>query len=306
MVACSPPQSPSRREGGAVVALLAMWLVAGACADGSDDAIGGGGAGATGGGTTTAAGGGDGTGGSFTTGSSTGGGTPGISEVFGHSKSTLYKLNPDTKDVGIVGNFAGCQDVLDIALDATSNLYATTSDGLYLVDRSTAACTLVASGDYPNSLSFVPAGTLDPDTEALVGYVDDQYVRIDPSDGSIENIGAPWSNGFISSGDVVSVKDGPTFLTIKDAVGGQTQCNDCLVEIDPATGDILKSYTNLGYDRVFGTAFWAGSVYGFTTEGELFEVTIDNGQLTTTLIETPQGLSFWGAGSTTSAPPVPQ
>ena len=305
MLAYPPPRPPSRREGGVLVTTFAI-LLAGACADGGEDAIGGGGASTTSSGGGTSAQGGDGQGGSFTTGSSMGGGTPGISEVFGHSKSTLYKLNPDTKDVGIVGNFSGCQDVLDIALDASSTLFATTSDGLYRVDRASAVCTLVASGDYPNSLSFVPAGTLDPSTEALVGFVDDQYVRIDPMTGAIQNIGAPWSNGFVSSGDVVSVKDGPTYLTIKDADSGQNQCNDCLVEIDPATGDILKSYTNLGFDRVFGTAFWAGSVYGFTTEGELFEVTIENGSLTTTLIDTPQGLSFWGAGSTTSAPPVPQ
>lgn len=274
------------------------------CAEGSDDEVGGGsGTGAAGGGSTTT---GDGTGGSFTTASSMGGGPPGTSEVFGHSKSVLYKLNPDTKAVGVIGQFTGCQDVTDIALDQASNLYGTTDAGLWAIDRDTAACTMISAGSYPNSLSFVPAGTLDPNAEALVGFVDDQYVRIDPVSGSIQNIGAPWSNGFISSGDVVSVKDGPTFLTIKDADSGQDQCSDCLVEINPATGAIMTSYTNLGYDRVFGTAFWAGSVYGFTTEGELFEVTIEDGQLVTTPIETPQGLSFWGAGSTTSAPPVPQ
>ena len=276
------------------------------CAEGSDDQVGGSGEGAAtgaGGATATTD---DGTGGSFTTASSMGGGPPLMAEVFGHSASTLYKLNPDTKAVGIVGNFSGCQAVTDIALDEDSNLYGTTDEGLWAIDRATAACTPIARGVYPNSLSFVPAGTLDPNSEALVGFVDDQYVRIDPVSGAIQNIGNPWGNGFISSGDVVSVKNGPTFLTIKDADSSSMQCRDCLVEINPATGAILTSYTNLGYDRVFGTAFWAGSVFGFTTEGELFEVTIVDGQLETTLIDTPQGLSFWGAGSTTSAPPVPQ
>jgi len=37
---------------------------------------------------------------------------------------------------------------------------------------------LIADGDYPTSLSFVPAGTVDPDEEALVGFVDEQYIRI--------------------------------------------------------------------------------------------------------------------------------
>ncbi len=289
-----------------ILACLGVVAAAFSCAEGSDDQVGGSGEGAatgTGGTTTT---GDDGTGGSFTTASSMGGGPPLMAEVFGHSASTLYKLNPETKAVGIVGNFAGCQSVTDIALDQASNLYGTTNEGLWAIDRATAACTLISRGVYPNSLSFVPAGTLDATTEALVGFVDDQYVRIDPVSGAIQNIGDPWSNGFISSGDIVSVKNGPTFLTIKDADSGQNQCADCLVEINPATGAIMTSYTNLGYDRVFGTAFWAGSVYGFTTEGELFEVTIVDGELMTTPIQTPQGLSFWGAGSTTSAPPVPQ
>src|SRR5687767_13560147 len=89
------------------------------CAEGSDDQVGGGAATASGGGGSSQTT-GDGTGGSFTTGT-TGGGDPGTSEVFGHSKSTLYKVNPDTKAVGIVGTFAGgCQDVTDIALDEDS------------------------------------------------------------------------------------------------------------------------------------------------------------------------------------------
>ena len=284
--------------------VTSILVVVAACAEGSDDAVGGGEPTGSGGAASSSSG--DGQGGSFTTASSMGGGSPGLSEVFGQSKTTLYKLNPDTKAVGIVGNFSGCQDVEDIALDEDSNIYATTPVGLYSVDRATAVCTLIAMGDYPNSLSFVPANTLDPDVEALVGYVDDQYVRIDPMTGAIQNIGDPWSNNFVSSGDIVSVKDGPTYLTIKDAPGGSGQCNDCLVSIDPATGVIVTTYPNLGYDRVFGAAFWAGSVYGFTTQGELFAVTIVDGQLMTTPIDTPPGLSFWGAGSTTSAPPVPQ
>ena len=81
-------------------------------------------------------------------------------------------------------------------------------------------------------------------------------------------------------------------------------CNDCLVEINPATGAIVKEYDALGYDRVFGAAFWAGSVYGFTNGGDIFEIVVEDNVLTTIPIATPPNLTFWGAGSTTSAPPV--
>src|SRR5215472_567374 len=109
------------------------------------------------------------------------GGTGGTAEVFAESLDTLFKLDPTTKAVTVVGMFQGCSQVVDIALDKDSNMYATTIDGFYKVDRTSAACTLIQMGSgYPNSLSFVPAGTLDPNVEALVGYVNDQYVRIDP------------------------------------------------------------------------------------------------------------------------------
>jgi hypothetical protein len=56
---------------------------------------------------------------------------------------------------------------------------------------------------------------------------------------------------------------------------------------------------------VYGIAFWAGSVYGFTDAGQLFEITFNQDKITSTAIPTMPGLSFWGAGSTTSAPAVP-
>ncbi|MEA2753506.1 MAG: hypothetical protein QOI41_7649, partial [Myxococcales bacterium] len=57
----------------------------------------------------------------------------------------------------------------------------------------------------------------------------------------------------------------------------------------------------------FGLSFWGGKLYGFDDSGELFEVTFGTSQLATSVIampNKPSGLSFWGAGSSTSAPLV--
>ena len=224
-------------------------------------------------------------------------------EVFAHSSDTLYKLDPVTKAVATVGPFSGCggSGVIDIALDKDSNLIATTFDGIYRVNRTNAMCQLIKNGTYPNSLSFIPAGTLDPNVEALVGYNYDQYVRIDPATGNLTPVGTPWGNGLGSSGDIVSVIGGGTYLTVSG-----NNCGDCLVEVNPKTGAMTKNWGSLGHSQVFGIAFWAGSVYGFDTAGEVFEVTFMNNALQTKLINAPPNVVFWGAGSTTSAPVTPQ
>ena len=227
---------------------------------------------------------------------------PEVHEVFGQSADTLYKLDPDTKAVTVVGAFDGCTQVIDIALDESSTLYATTNLALYTIDKSTAKCTQIAQGLYPNSLSFVPKGTVDPNVEALVGYDGSDYVRIDTKTGAKTTIGSLGKN-LTSSGDIVSVKGGSTYLTVKGS-----SCSDCLVEVDPKTGAALKNWGSVAHKDVFGLAFWGGKVYGFDNAGELFEVTFGASGITTspiTIPSAPSNLSFWGAGSTTSAPLVP-
>lgn len=230
------------------------------------------------------------------------GGPPPVALVYAHSDDTLYRLNASNNQIALVAPFSGgCTSVIDIAIDESSNAYVTTYTGLYSVNLQTAACTHIADGSYPNSLSFVPKGTLDPNVEALVGYVGATYVRIDTTTGAITNVGT-LSGGYSSSGDIVSVINGGTFLTVKD---GPDSCGDCLLQVDPKTGDLVQDYGSVNHVDVFGLAFWAGTAYGFDNGGDVFSITVQNGQVATTAIPVPNpppGLSFWGAGSTTSAP----
>lgn len=296
-----------------VLALPVLALLANGCSATSEEQVfsessssttgtGGAGGGATSASSAETTGVGGGFGGGFGTGGSGQGGGPElIAEVYGNSPDVLYKLDPDTKQVTTIGPFQGCDSVIDIALDKDSNLYGTTFAGLYRIDRDTAACTLIAQGAYPNSLSFVPAGTVHPTEETLVGYEGSTYVKIDTQTGLIVDIGT-LSGGLVSSGDIVSVKNGKTLLTVNG-----TNCNDCIVEVNPATGDLVKNWGSLGFGSVFGLAFWAGSAYGFDSGGDLFQIDFTNNVLSTVLIPLPGNpdLVFWGAGSTTSAPPDP-
>lgn len=229
---------------------------------------------------------------------------PEVSEVYGHSAGTLYKLDPVTKAVSVVGDFSGCGPVIDIALDEKSTLIAASYQALYTVDKATASCTEIAKGDYPNSLSFVPKGTVDANEEALVGYDNGDYLRIDVKTGDVTKIGSIGGT-YVSSGDIVSVKGGKTYLTVKG--GSNCTANDCLIEIDPKTGKMIKNWGSIEHQKVFGLSFWGGKLYGFADSGTVFEVAFGTSQLATTVIPIPQApaeLAFWGAGSSTSAPLV--
>jgi hypothetical protein len=295
-----------------LVLLSGLGAIAGCSADAGSNLFGSGGEGGTGdpsgagGNGPTSAGSGDisiGVGGSMSAGVGGAGGSDQIAEVYGHSPDDLYKLDPVTKEVIVIGPFQGCSSVIDIALDKDSNLYGTTSFGFYQINKATAACTLISSGGYPNSLSFVPKGSVDPNEEALVGYNGGSYIRIDTKSGAVTSLGGSLPNGFGSSGDIVSVINGPSYLTVYGP-----NCSDCIVQIDPANGTMIKNWGPLPYSSVYGLAFWAGSAYGFSNSGDLFEIKFANDVATTTPIAIPGApvdLQFWGAGSTTSAPPVP-
>lgn len=221
-------------------------------------------------------------------------------EVYGHTDTVLYAVDTGTHAVREVGTFQGCTHVADIALDESSTIYASTGAELFLIENASARCTRVASGSFPNSLSFVPAGTLEPGKETLVGYQGGDYVRIDPGSGAVTKVGE-LGGGFESSGDIVSVRDGKSFLTVKGP-----ECADCLVEVDPKTGALVKNWGSLGHAGVYGLAFWDGEIYAFTDAGDVVLVTFDEDALTTTILPVPNApadLAFRGAGSTTVAPP---
>jgi hypothetical protein len=223
--------------------------------------------------------------------------TTGAGEVFGHSENTLYRVDTVSREVTEVGVFSGCTYVADIALDESSNMYASTGSELFLIENNTAHCTRIAAGTFPNSLSFVPAGTVEAGREALVGFQGGDYVKIDPQSGAVTKIGA-LGGGLVSSGDLVSAKGGKTFLTVKGK-----DCADCLVEIDPTTGAMTHNWGAIGKADVFGLAFWGGELYAFTNAGELLLITVDTGVLVVKPIPvTNAPAKFWGAGSTTSAP----
>jgi hypothetical protein len=222
--------------------------------------------------------------------------------AYAHSFSELYKLNTVTKAFTKVGDFdGGCGTVIDLAVDANERAFVTTFDGLYRLDVKTAKCELIKTGSFPNSLSFVPKGTLDDNEEVLVGYQGATYVRINTTTGAVDDVGR-LTGGYSSSGDIASAIGGSTYLTVNG-----NGCSDCLVEINPKTGDLVRNHGSVNHTSVYGLAQWDGVLYGFANDGKVFSITWANDVMSTTDIELPSGtptISFAGAGSTTWTPPA--
>jgi hypothetical protein len=246
---------------------------------------------------------------------------PRVGEVYAHSELTLYRFNPVAGDFVTVGDFGclkgseGVALMLDIAIDRAGNMVGTAAMSehtvitgrLVSIDKMTAACAVLRTGSYPNSLAFVPVGTVLPDREALVGYVDDRYVRIDPDTGTVTTIGnlnapgapSPW----ISSGDIVSIVGGGTYLTVipKASVSVDPQ-GDRIAEVDPATGAIVRVIGATGAAGLYGLGYWGGIAYGFSSSGLLVKIDLTTGAGTPVPITGAPAAGFYGAGTTTIAP----
>lgn len=251
-------------------------------------------------------------------------GTPG--RVYAHTADTLYLFEPVSNDLKMIGKFSclnGSEQVVDLAVDRTGSVYATTFARFLKVDPITATCTEIKAhgideDDYPNALSFVPAGTVDPTKEALVGYAatatgveSTDYVRIDTTSGVMTKIGPlnPTAVGtqYKSSGDLISLiqSQNRTFLTVKILGDAGVAPTDLLAEVDPRTGNLKKIIGDTKQIDIYGLGYWAGKGYGFSDNGKISEIDMNTGAATVVKTLTGDGgagIPWFGAGVTTEAP----
>lgn len=250
-----------------------------------------------------------------------GGKPPG--RIYAHTATTLYLFDPLISKLTRIGPFSclhASDRMLDIALDRDGVMYGTSDDGFLKISPVDASCTYVKedpAAGYPNSLSFVPIGTVDSTREALVGYqfqggYATSYVRID-TNGEITPIGdlnAPGATvRYRSSGDLIAlIRNGnKAYLTVKSLPMGGDDETDYLAEIDPTSGRILSILGDMGQKDLYGFAQWAGTGYGFDGAGHILEVNLATGasEVLMTLTEDGGVESWYGAGVTTDSPTKP-
>jgi hypothetical protein len=223
-----------------------------------------------------------------------------IPAVYAHSAQQLFRVDPDTLDVSLVGTFQwplGPDEMTDIAVDKDGKMTGISYTRIYAIDKDTADCTYLSNvGASFNGLSWVPANTVDPNApEILVaasGYGD--VVKINPLTGGTTTIGN-YGNGWVSSGDIVAVKDLGILATVNTGEG-----NDFLARIHPSTWE-ATIVGDTGSSVVWGLGYWKDRVYGFTEERRF--LLIDPASGLASPVETG-AVDWWGAGVTTRAPVV--
>jgi hypothetical protein len=267
-------------------------------------------------------------------------GTKPPGRVYAHTRDELYLYDPLAKKLTDRGPFTCLKTrtntdgdpqkdrVLDLAIDRDGVVYATSDYGfLKITNPDDASCTYVrespTSGAYPNSLAFVPIGTVDDTQETLVGYTFEGqsdgpatvYTKIDTRGmttaiGNLNPAGAAvrWR----SSGDILStIRNGNhAYLTVRKlkADGTDDVGTDSLAEVNPKTGTIIKIIGDTKANNLYGFGQWAGTGYAFAGNGDVVAIDLATGaaaRVFTLATEAGAGEVWFGAGVTTDAPTKP-
>lgn len=218
-----------------------------------------------------------------------------VTYVFAHSDQELYRVDPDTLEIQLVGRFdwsSGHDEMTDIAIDRDGRMIGISYDRVYSVNSDTASTSYLADLDRDfNGLSFLPDPS-QPELEILIGAAQDGSVyEIDPMTGASTPRGN-YGDGMGSSGDIVSVAGFGTAATVTMGFGGSDQ----LARVDSDSSADLIGDT--GVEDLWGLGFWGDKVYGFAEDGSFVLLDVDTGEAQ--LIERA-GVAWWGAGVTTQA-----
>ena len=189
----------------------------------------------------------------------------GDAPVYANGSDELYELSPDLSTIRDIIPLTGCgAEVLDIAMSPRGSMFAMTSDGFYQIQPTSGSCEWLHEDAHPNSLAFLPSDA--SGRELLVGYDGATYYGIDPMTGKSEVIGA-LDAGYFSSGDIAVMPSGRAYLTVQG-----NGCGDCLAEIDPATGGMIRLIGSLGQPDIYGLAVVGGALYGFSVTGDVMRI----------------------------------
>jgi len=225
--------------------------------------------------------------------------------VFAHTEDELWTLSVKTYQLDFACFFdwpadGGIHKMTDLAIDRWGVLYGVSFKDLYTCHPTTCACTKI--GDLPegfNALTLVPPGVLDPTRDVLVGISGGGgWYRLDRS-GEVftSTLLGSYGEAYTSSGDAYAIRDVGAFATVNKG----TEIDDWLVEVDPATGAVLREIARLdGLRNVYGLAGWTARAMAFDEGGTVVVIDTATGTVVKKIQDTPK--KWWGAGVRTVMP----
>jgi hypothetical protein len=236
------------------------------------------------------------------------GGKPGKVEknlIYAHSSSRLYTVGvANPYPVAMLPNFSwpndgGGHQMTDLAIDRHGVLYGVTFDRAYVCNPQTAQCWNL--GTLPtsfNGLTFIPAGTLDPLKDSLIGIGNNgswNHLKIMNGQVMVQQLGS-YGPGYTSAGDSFSIEGVGTFAAVNK--GGTP--GTVIVTVDPLNGKVLSELaTTNGYFNVYGLAGWEGLILAFDSSGQM--IRIDPVTKMVTALGN-KNVTWWGAAVGTVLP----
>lgn len=230
---------------------------------------------------------------------------PANATVFAHTEKALYRVNVETQEISLVGNFGGAftatDSMTDLAVDSTGLMIGISFTQIYRIDQTTAAATLIGAATLQqafNGLSFVPSemalGTKGPDVLVASRVTDGRIFQIDLATGAVSQLG-DMGAAYMTSGDIVGIHGYGMLATVKGPAPG----GDVLVLLAPKTFAATPLGTGTGVMGLWGIGYWRQKIYGFGSAGAFVEIDLVTGRAKP--IRTTAEL-WWGAAVTTAAP----
>jgi hypothetical protein len=193
-----------------------------------------------------------------------------------NTADALYRVDPVTFDVTLVGTFTfpdGEQDLItDIARDSRGRMWGVGFAAVYSIDPTTLACTRLARhyGHTLNALSIVTAQMKRarevPDIMIAAQSRDSTVSQVDPTTGELTPIGNA-GGGLSSSGDITWASGVGAVMLASDFAGYEG-----LVVLEPDTFAAKKIGPGWSFQKVRGLSLLPGGLLAVTEQGELLEI----------------------------------
>jgi hypothetical protein len=216
--------------------------------------------------------------------------------IYAHEAHTLYTVDPSTFALTTVGSFGVADEITDLAVSSSGNLVAISRTGLYTVDASTGAATLIADGLFTEevALTYLADGRLiGADKTGNLSQISYSLGAITFT--SVVGIGA-YGGSWQTAGDLVDIADNTMYGLVETTTAGSPST---LAIVNNVNGQATTIGSNTGSSNLWGAAWSRGYMLAFSSTGDVVRINPASG--VGTVVKSYPGKSFFGAATSPDA-----